>query len=173
MYSRCQQEKKKNQSGTGSAPLESYRRGQGLWADSHIKIFLISIKAGNTKKKRREKMFPKYNNLKMVSVSIRAPKRQSSACSLKMGKKILKQETQAQEWQLAQELLLYFSPSCNTASRESFARTEELSCNSRKMPSFLARISGPQRSYKSAGVQVLSKRSNLTEEAILVLLSPL
>ena len=142
---------KKNQSGTGSAPLESYRRGQGMWADSHIRIFLISVKSRNT-----NKMFPKYNNLKMVpvgmkwsevaqscptlwdpmdciayqappSVGIRAPKRQahsstrlsdiwsgqSSACSLKMEKKKkkkkpFKRETQAQEWQLAQELLLYF-----------------------------------------------------------------
>ena len=61
------------------------------------------------------------------SVGIRVPKRQacsstrlsdiwsgqSSACSLKMEKKKqnktkIKQETQAQEWQLAQELLLYF-----------------------------------------------------------------
>ena len=141
--------RKKKQSGTGSAPLESYRRGQGMWADSHIRIFLISVKSRNT-----NKMFPKYNNLKMVpvgmkwsevaqscptlwdpmdciayqappSVGIRAPKRQahsstrlsdiwsgqSSACSLKMEKKKkkpFKQETQAQEWQLAQELLLYF-----------------------------------------------------------------
>lgn len=44
--------------------------------------------------------------------------------------------------------------------------------NSKIMPSFPVQISDLQGSYKSAGVQILSKGSNLTEKAILVLLSP-
>ena len=100
---------------------------------------------------------------------------QSSACSLKMEKKknLSRKPRHRNDSLLKSYCSTFYSPSCKTASRESFARAKELSCNSRKMPSFLAWISGPQWSYKSAAVQVLSKGSNLTEEAILVLLSPL
>lgn len=57
--------------------------------------------------------------------------------------------------------------------RENFERADELPDISKIMLPFLAQITGPQWSYKSSGVQVLSKESNLTEEAILVLLSPI
>lgn len=85
------------------------------------------------------------------------------------------QEVQEEQWQVAKGLSrqLPFSQlqEIMSTSRENFERADELSRNNRIMPSFPAQISGPQWSYKSASVQALSKGSNLTAEAVLVLLS--
>lgn len=87
------------------------------------------------------------------------------------------QEIQTESWWLTKELLLWvlcsqLQETMNT-SRENLERADKTACNSRIKLSFPVPISGCPWSFKSADVQVLSKGPNLTEEAILMLLSPI